>query len=517
MKKYDVAVLGGSIGGVLAALSAAKMGKKVILTENTDWVGGQFTSQAVPPDEHKWIEEFGCTKTYREFRDKIRRFYRENYPMKENLKENFDPGLSSVSRLAHDPRVALHLFKEMLLPFEISGHIDVRLETRVVSSHVENDTIQFVVVKGKDEVLESIKADYYIDATDIGELLPLVGAEYVVGAESREMTGEPHALDTYLPQDMQPVTWVAALEYREGESHIIEKPEMYDYFKAYKQPYGPHSILSHYGPDSTHKCAKEFGVFTDKERGLFPLWSYRRIIAPENHEKGYALYDVTLLNWPQNDYFMGNLFEVEDPEKQAFLAQQLTLSFVYWLQTEAPTEDGTLGYPGMKLCGKSVGTTTGLAKAPYIRESRRIKAKYTITESEMNAELREDLKVHEDSVGVGCYHIDLHVTTVTNTFTYWNSWPFELPLGAMIPVRIKNLIPGCKNIGTTHLTNGCYRLHPVEWNVGEVAGYLSAFCMEKGKTVQEVYEDKALVKEFQNLVISKGVEIHWPADKVHVI
>ena len=35
-----------------------------LLTEETDWIGGQLTSQAVPPDEHPWIESFGCTAAY---------------------------------------------------------------------------------------------------------------------------------------------------------------------------------------------------------------------------------------------------------------------------------------------------------------------------------------------------------------------------------------------------------------------------------------------------------------------
>ena len=50
--------------------------------------------------------------------------------------------------------------------------------------------------------------------------------------------------------------------------------------------------------------------------------------------------------------------------------------------------------------------------------------------------------------------------------------PFEIPLGALLPERVENLLPACKNIGTTHITNGCYRLHPVEWNIGEAAGAL---------------------------------------------
>ncbi len=39
---------------------------------------------------------------------------------------------------------------------------------------------------------------------------------------------------------------------------------------------------------------------------------------------------------------------------------------------------------------------------------------------------------------------------------------FQIPPGALIPRRIENLLPACKNLGTTHITNGCFRLHPVE-------------------------------------------------------
>ncbi|MDQ3660753.1 MAG: FAD-dependent oxidoreductase, partial [Actinomycetota bacterium] len=53
----DVLVIGGGAGGVSAALTAARLGRRVILTEETDWIGGQLTAQGVPPDEHPWIEQ----------------------------------------------------------------------------------------------------------------------------------------------------------------------------------------------------------------------------------------------------------------------------------------------------------------------------------------------------------------------------------------------------------------------------------------------------------------------------
>lgn len=51
--RADIVIIGGGTGGCAAALAAAKQGKQVIMTEETDWLGGQFTSQAVPADEHR--------------------------------------------------------------------------------------------------------------------------------------------------------------------------------------------------------------------------------------------------------------------------------------------------------------------------------------------------------------------------------------------------------------------------------------------------------------------------------
>ena len=69
---------------------------------------------------------------------------------------------------------------------------------------------------------------------------------------------------------------------------------------------------------------------------------------------------------------------------------------------------------------------------------------------------------------------DAAAATTTSTSS---ALPFQIPLGALIPQRVENLLPACKNIGTTHITNGCYRLHPVEWNIGEAAGVLAALCI----------------------------------------
>ena len=107
--RTDVAIIGGGLGACAAALAAARLGRRVILTEETHWIGGQLTNQAVPPDEHPWIESFGATASYRALREGIRAYYRTHTPLTPEARSNthLNPGGGWVSRLCHDPRIAV--------------------------------------------------------------------------------------------------------------------------------------------------------------------------------------------------------------------------------------------------------------------------------------------------------------------------------------------------------------------------------------------------------------------------
>ena len=115
----------------------------------------------------------------------------------------------------------------------------------------------------------------------------------------------------------------------------------------------------------------------------------------------------------------------------------------------------------------------------------------------------------EDSVGIGYYHLDLHPSTGGNNYIDTASVPFQIPLGAMIPERIDNLIPGCKNIGTTHISNGCYRLHPVEWSIGEAAGALAAQCLARNTLPRAIRNNTKELHSFQDLLKKSGVDLQW--------
>ena len=180
--------------------------------------------------------------------------------------------------------------------------------------------------------------------------------------------------------------------------------------------------------------------------------------------------------------------------------------------------DGKTGWKGLRLRPDLVGTEDGLAKAPYIRESRRIKAEFTVLEQHVGTEARRkqlgkaDVAAESfaDRVGVGSYRIDLHPSTGGVNYIDISSLPFQIPLGALIPRRVDNLLAACKNLGTTHITNGCYRLHPVEWAIGEAAGALVAFCQETGLSPRAVRNTPGRLQAFQSRLVAQGVEIDWP-------
>jgi len=518
----DILVVGAGLGGVAAAVAALRLGNRVVLTEGTDWLGGQLTSQAVPPDEHAWIERTGCTASYRRLRENIRAYYRRNYPLHPEscADEQLNPGMGVVSRLCHEPRAAVAVIEEMLAPYRTGRKLEVLLRNRPLGAESDGDLVRAVVLLDEQSGERTIvSASYILDATELGELLPVAGVEHVVGAEGQDQIGEPHAIEgDPNPLDQQAISWCFALDYVPGEDHTVEEPEAYQFWRSYRSDFWPGPQLGWEDVDPVTLQTRARAIFDgsmDRERAE-DLWHFRRIFYRKHYPDGLYPSDISLINWPQIDYWLGPLAGVSEEEKRANLrgARQLSLSFLYWMQTEAPRLDGGQGYPGLRLREDVVGTQEGLAKHPYVRESRRIEAEFTVLEQHIGVEARGDLKGAElfyDSVGVGCYRIDLHPSTAARSYVDMASWPFRIPLGALIPKRVENLLPACKNLGVTHITNGCYRLHPVEWNVGEASGALAAYCLETRQAPREVYETPEHLRAFQRLLLGTlGFEIEWP-------
>ncbi len=528
----DIVIAGGGLGGFAAAMAALRNNQTVILTEETDWIGGQITQQGVPPDEHMWIEKFGGTQLYRDFRNAVREYYRQNYPLTEEAKNNplLNPGNGSVSKLCHEPRVALAVMNNMLAPYLSSKKLVLLLEHKVIAADYKGSKVSSLAAKElRTGSQKTLKAPYFVDATELGDLLPLTGTEFITGTESKSQTGELHAPAIANPKNNQAFTACFAIDYVPGENHTIEKPKDYDFWKDLvpdlSPPWSGKLLGLHYSDPRTLK-PKNLGFHPEgiATGDMLNLWNYRKIIDKNNFKPGTYSGDITIVNWPQNDYMLGDLVGASEEEfKKHFEAsKQLSLSLLYWIQTEAPRPDGGKGWPGVRLRKDVMGTEDGLAKYPYIREARRIKAEFTVLEQHVGRENRtmvakegEDKNkaaYFYDSIGTGYYHIDLHPTSDKVNYVDFSSLAFQIPLGALLPVRMDNILPANKNIGTTHITNGCFRLHPVEWNIGESVGLLIAYAKEKNVLPREVRKQKALLSDFQDFVKSQGIDIEWPKE-----
>src|SRR5690606_27363807 len=106
------------------------------------------TAQAVPADEHRHVERLplGCTLRYQRFRNGIRQYYRDHYPLTTLARANpfFDPGGCWVSYLCCEPRVALAVLEQMMAYPRVSGLLDVRLRRTPIAVEMNGDRVQAV-------------------------------------------------------------------------------------------------------------------------------------------------------------------------------------------------------------------------------------------------------------------------------------------------------------------------------------------------------------------------------------
>ena len=515
----DVAVIGGGLGGVAAALALADAGTAVVLVEETSRIGGQVTTQAVAAlDEHPLVERAGRTARYAEFRERVRDWYRRERGAPARMPDGapLNPGNGWVSRLCFEPVVGDHVLQTMLASHEAADRLRVLTGTRIVTVRREGSRIVSAELDRGGE-RSQLRAGTWLDATDLGDLLALAEAPWVTGAEARDDTGEPNAPDRADPRRVQAATVCVALERRSTavSSPAGPPPEGYAALRD-TQPFTL-TLPGHDGADPTR-----FRMDTTGPSGSLPFWTYRRLrdgALVRDGEEGAAT-DVALINWPGNDYRERPLFgRPPGPDPAAVrAARRLSVAFVHWLRTEAPRDDGGHGYPELQPCSAATGTPDGLAEAPYVREGRRLRALHRVVEQDLlpgsgRARARAATPTASGSAGTRWTSTAASATPPGRpSDRYDPTLPFQIPAAALVAEKPVNLIAAGKCLGTTHLTNGAYRVHPVEWAIGEAAGALAHRCRLEGRDARDLATDLDAVRRVQRDLLAQGAPIHWFAD-----
>ena len=529
---YDcsIAVIGGSTAAYTTALTALKLRLDVCWVQPQRVVGGQFTAQALPASDDGDLlrhradlmtiggEEFAISQSQRLFRKRQRQLQ----PVTGRLVD--DPGGSWVCPLSTTPVVAATALNEPLLPYLKSGKlrlIPYAEPTSLLLEPGERRRVTGVVCQDtKTKHSFTVKASVVVEATDFGDLLEVANLPSRVGQEARSDTGEAILPEEARPQCQQSFTFDVLVERtRPGQGVPIGAPKEYGRV--------PWLNLQEFTGDfwvSKNKIWKKRDFFN-----AFGIFRYRRLQRRSLTKTTVSPGDVAVINWgtsghPQrgqccgNDYRTGHLIGLSRSERQQQIqrARIRARAYIHFLQVN--------GVPDLKPRGDLTWTKDGIALEPYIREARRGIAMTTIRHEDVASSFfpnQSRARAFDDTLGIGQYHyLDLHGNLVDGHVSPKGkdvvALPFTLPAGALVPIDTDSLVLSAKSIGTTHITNAAYRMHPVEWAIGEAGGFLAAFSVWTGKQPREIVGDESLLRKLQGFVTRNGIPIVWFDDVSHI-
>ena len=530
----SILVVGGSTAAYAATLTALKMNLDVCLVQPQRVVGGQFTAQALPASDDSHLlktqaglmtvagEEFGISIAQKQFRQRQRQLQ----PVRGRVVAN--PGGGWVGPIAVTPTVAATAPNEPLMPYLRSGKLTLIPDsdpTEVIqdTSNPDRPRIQGVKFRHRPNGnYFSVTAKVTLEATDLGELLELAKLPSRVGQEARDETGEAILPTDARPECQQSFTFDVLVERTSpGRGVPIGKPT---------DPSLP-SWLNWSEFTSLFWVKKPQGWSKRDFFNPFGIFRYRRLLRHSLAENTVSVGDVAVINWGTsanpaagshafcgNDYRNGYLIGhgPEQRRQQIARARDRARAYIHYLQTQGGAAD-------LKPRGDLTWTQDGIALEPYIREARRGVALTTIrhedvAESFFMGEARS--RCFTDSLGIGDYHyLDLHGNLVDGHVSPKGkdviALPFTLPAGSLVPQSADGLILSAKSIGTTHITNAAYRMHPMEWAIGEASGLLAVYAVWTGEEVSQVVTTPAHLRKLQGFLTRNGIPIFWFDDISH--
>ena len=313
----------------------------------------------------------------------------------------------------------------------------------------------------------TVIAKILIDATEIGELLPIVGADFRLGMDAKTDTGEQYAPEK-ANSIVQDLTYVAILEdvgNTRNKKGLVKKPKGYN------------------SKDYDCCCKSEaddlFGAVSDCQQML----NYAKLptlLAQKNEGKIGHKY---MINWPNcgNDFYL-NWPELSNEGREIKLkeAKKFTLGFVYYIQNE-------LGFKNLRLFNE-FSTKDKLPFIPYDREARRVKGEVFLTVDHI--EKPYDYNLYKTGVVVGDYPIDHHhkknLDAPEIDFISIHVPSYNIPLGSLIPKNVDNFLVAEKNISVSNIVNGTTRLQPVVLGIGQASGALAALSILEKKNPRDI-------------------------------
>jgi hypothetical protein len=609
----DILVVGGGTAGVAAAYEGLKADRTVCLTEITDWLGGQVSSQGTSALDEKPDQRSRLIfpRGYTDFRQRI---------LEQNDGKN--PGACWVSLVCFMPKEGHELIQTMLKEAEKDGKGKLVLFPNTVAKSLQIEGSQILSVRGiqhspapgapplntyplsqtiadsyseqdtklfKKKIVRFVPPAsgkwYVVEATETGELLALADVPYQLGVDARSYRNPSSSSETDYPYCPQGYTYTFAMEATD-KPQPAQAPEFYSrYEKAFSfndQKYAdtPELVFTYRRIHSE----KEKAGSREVNPGDISMqnWNWGNDYAPGTSTDNYLLTQDQLRSMGQldPDGWQGGfrVSGLRGGEEQA-------LGFFYWFHSG--TTDAKLPtkkpFPNIRLLQgleSPMGTVHGLSKYPYMRESRRLVGRpyygyangffmdeVTVSRKNFSEDYYRNLDprvfrnlatsiaglrtidvirdkiapetvesqgrshIYPDSVGIGHYNLDFHPCMVESPpETPGNqerpgerqgageTFPYQIPLRAMIPQKVDNMIVTGKSMAMSHITSSSYRVHSIEWSAGAAAGTTAAFSLETGimpfQLVENMPRANPNLEKLQQRLIRNENPIEFPGTSI---
>lgn len=527
--KADLLIVGGGESACAAAVQAARLGvKKVVLVNDIDWLGGQFSAEGVGcMDEWTSINgkrvNFPRSGLFLEVIQRIRAYNSAKYG-------KASPGNSFCGTETIEPAAAAEIFEELVKPVVAAGSLRILRGYEPVKVSVEGGRVSGVTFQGPDSE-QVVNASLTIDASDWGDVIRLSGAKYAAGPDLKSRFGEasaPAAFDEAGAQEMNPISYCVVLRETLGKDATVPRPASYDarsFAALDKIPPWVDSDMS-------------AGIYSPS--GNSP-YTHRRLV--DRWHNGFAPgTEATFINYPVQDYPLcqlpqrvvdalekteagaskKNIVDLVPSQRRIIFedAKQHALGVLHHLQTAAHDRVGDFpqSFRYLKLTDE-FGTDDRLPPKPYVREGLRLEALTMLREQDIRATSREPKwakLLPGDAAFAFQFNIDFHPTRRKYLaedrngpwqyiHTQDRGWHTDtdravFPLRGFVPVEMNGLLGAGKNIGVSSVVQSALRLHGQMMHAGQAAGTLAWMSLRDGMQPRETTASPAKIRELQRVL-----------------
>lgn len=528
----DIVIYGGTSAGLSAAIQSARLGKSVIIIEPSNRLGGLTTGGLGQTDIGNKQVIGGIA---REFYQNIKTYYEDSTNWNWQDFSEYRDGGQTRSKKGEDamwtfePSAALKIFHKMINDLDIHIVYQQRLNRQTGVSKVGN-SIQSITMESGDTYFGKV----FIDATYEGDLLASSEVSYTVGRESNAQYGE--SLNG-IQANFKSKTLSGTLSNNAVHHNFIDGVD--PYIKKGAPESGLLPFISEGGPGvdgdgdkgiqaycfrmtltdhpdnripfkkpENYKELEYELLFRNYEAAKGPInkmYSYGDPILPwinsampnrktdTNNQKGFST-DFIGQNW---DYPEASYKERERIIERHRLYQQglmWTLAYHPRIPEEVRNRVSQWG-----TCKDEYEREGGWQQQLYIREARRMKSTYVMTQKNC-----EGIEKVSDPIGMAAYGMDSHhIKRYVNSQGYVsNEGNVEAHVKAPFPISYRSIVPKkeeCDNLivpiclSASHIAFGSIRMEPVFMVLGQSSGIISSMAIEKGVAVQDL--DYSMLKE----------------------